>query len=117
MSLMLPILADNARILAGSFRSMTTANTTSKTALVQRGTVLTLSSFKEDGKFRIALRIEVREPRDRYVTEIRDITNMAFDGSRLIIEAECARAEYRTVETLDPIPCRCPGTNPTYSIY
>ena len=113
---MLPILADNARILAGSFRSMTTANTTSKTALVQRGTVLTLSSFKEDGKFRIALRMEVREPRDRYTTEIRDVTNVAFDGSRLIIESDCARAEYKVVESFEPCQ-RCPGTNPTYSIY
>ena len=114
---MLPILADNARILAGSFRSMNAANTASKTAVVQRGTVLTLSCVRDDGDVRIILKIEVKEPRDRYTTEIRDITNMAFDGSRLIIEAECARAEYRTVETLDPIPCRCPGTNPTYSIY
>ncbi|MGN0137752.1 MAG: hypothetical protein ACI381_04000 [Candidatus Methanomethylophilaceae archaeon] len=113
----LPILADNSRILAGSFRSMTTANTTSKTALVQRGTVLTLSSFKEDGELRIAFRMDVREPRDRYVSEIRDITNMAFDGTRLIIESDCARMEYRVVESLDPVPCRCPGTNPTYSIY
>ena len=114
---MLPILADNARILAGSFRSMNAANTASKTAVVQRGTVLTLSCVRDDGDVRIILKIEVKEPRDRYTTEIRDITNMAFDGSRLIIEAECARAEYRTVETLDPIPCRCRGTNPTYSIY
>ena len=113
---MLPILADNARILAGSYRSMTTANTTSKTALVQRGTVLTLSSFKEDGVLRVSLKMEVKEPRDRYTTEIRDITNMAFNGEMLIVETETSVHRFYTIEEFPPVkPAPC--YKPTYTYW
>ena len=113
---MLPILADNARILAGSYRSMTTANTSSKTALVQRGTVLTLSSFKEDGVLRVSLKMEVKEPRDRYVNEIRDITNMAFNGEMLIVETEASVHRFYTIEEFPPVkPAPC--YKPTYTYW
>lgn len=113
---MLPILADNARILAGSYRSMTTANTSSKTALVQRGTVLTLSSSKEDGVLRVSLKMEVKEPRDRYVNEIRDITNMAFNGEMLIVETETSVHRFYTIEEFPPVkPAPC--YKPTYTYW
>ena len=113
---MLPILADNARILAGSYRSMTTANTSSKTALVQRGTVLTLSSFKEDGVLRVSLKMEVKEPRDRYTTEIRDITTMAFTGEMLIVETENSVHRFYTIEEFPPVkPAPC--YKPTYTYW
>lgn len=116
MSLMLPILADNARILAGSFRSMNAANTASKTAVVQRGTVLTLSCVRDDGDVRIILKIEVKEPRDRYTTEIRDITNMAFTGETLIVETDTAVHRFVTIEEFPPVkPAPC--YKPTYTYW
>lgn len=113
---MLPILVDNARLIAGAFRSMSAAKGRAETSAVQRGTVITLRSTVDGPVFRITFKVDVREPRDRYTTEIRDVTNVAFDGSRLIIESDCARAEYKVVESFEPCR-RCPGTNPTYSIY
>ena len=113
---MLPILVDNARLIAGAFRSMSVAKGRAETSAVQRGTVITRRSTVDGPVFRITFKVDVREPRDRYTTEIRDVTNVAFDGSRLIIESDCAKAEYKVVESFEPCQ-RCPGTNPTYSIY
>lgn len=114
---MLPILVDNARLIAGAFRSMSVAKGRAETAAVQRGTVITLQSTTDGPVFRIIFKVDVREPRDRYTMEIRDVTNVAFDGTRLIIESDCIRAEYKVVESLDPPSCKCPGTNLAYSIY
>lgn len=104
---MLAISDENARLIAGTFRSASQHGVRADTSVTQRGAVFSLAS-KVDGPYHtVIFKADVKDRHDRYVMEIRDVTNVAYVGDALVIESDRLSLRVPTVESLGPPP-ECP---------
>ncbi len=107
----LPILADNAEMLASAFRALSAAQRTSKTEVEQKGSTLTLSSWKDGKVYRNSLVIKFRDEvhHDSFSLEMRDLTALFVKDDMLIVQTEGIELRFGIVEEL---PCTCPPYRP-----
>lgn len=104
---MLAITDENARLIAGTYRSASQQGVRSNTKVTQRGTVFSLVS-KVDGPYHsVIFKADVKDRQDRHVIEIRDVTNAAYVGDALVIESGELSLRIPTAESLGPPP-ECP---------
>lgn len=103
----LPILADNAEMLASAFRALSAAQRTSKTEVEQKGSTLTLSSWKDGRVYRNSLVIRFRDEvhHDSFSLEMRDLTALFVKDDMLIVQTEGIELRFGIVEEL---PCPPP---------
>ncbi len=106
---MIPLLTENARLLANAFRSMSSAGSDSETTVTQPGYDIRLSSEYRERHFHVCIRIEVRECRERYTMEMNDITGIMTTADKLVIQND--RMTWGIL-TADELP-RPPGPVPT----
>ncbi len=103
---MIPILTDNARMLASAYRNLSAAQKESRTEVVQQGVTLTLSSWKDGRIYRNSLVVSYRDDihHDRYDIELRDLVALTVVDDMLIIQTEFGELVLDTVEEFVPAP-------------
>ena len=113
---MIPILTDNARMLASAYRNLSAAQKESRTEVVQQGVTLTLSSWKDGRIYRNSLVVSYRDDvhHDRYDIELRDISAMAIIDSKLIVQTDGVELKFDAVDELPPSARPCPYPGPPY---
>lgn len=106
---MLPVLLDNARLLASAYRNLSAAQNESRTEVRQTGMVLTLSSWKNGRMYRNSFSVEVRdhENHDRYYMEMRDVTSVQATSDKLVVQSDVATWTFKVVEELDSCKRHC----------
>lgn len=104
---MLAITDENARLIAGTYRSASQQGVRTDTTVTQKGAVFSLSS-KVDGPYHtVIFKADVKDRHDRYAIEVRDVTHVAYVGDALVIESGMLSLRVPTVESLGPPP-ECP---------
>lgn len=110
---MLPVLLDNARLLAAAYRNLSAAQNEFTTEVRQEGLTLTLSSWKCNRMYRNSLTVEVKDVpnHDRYVMELRDITALMATNTKMVVQTDQVTWEFKVVEDLEPVTddCSCRG--------
>ncbi len=118
---MIPILTDNARMLASAYRNLSAAQKESKVEVVQQGVTLTLSSWKDGRIYRNSLVVSYRDDthHDRYGIELRDLVALTVVDDMLVVQTEYGELVLDVVEEFVPAPwpgsaCVCPDPVPPY---
>ncbi len=109
---MMPILTDNARMLASAFRNLSAAQKESRTEVVQQGVAATLSTWKDGRIYRNSLVLSYRDDlhHDKYSIELRDLIAMAVVDDMLIVQTEDTELVLDVTDELVPAPW--PGSAP-----
>lgn len=111
MTVPIPILTDNAEMLASAYRALSAAQRTSKTNVEQKGATLTLSSWKDGRVYRNSLSIKFRDEvhHDSFSLEVRDLTALFVRDDRLVVQADGIELLFAVVDDLSfpagPCPC------------
>lgn len=103
----IPLLTDNARMLASAYSNLSAAQKESKTEVIQRGAHLTLSSWKDGRIYRNSLRISFRDEvkHDDYVLEMRDLIAVAIVDDQLVVQSEGIELRFDLADELPPACC------------
>lgn len=105
-----PILTDNAEMLASTYRNLSAAQKESKTEVIQRGVTLTLSSWRDGRIYRNAICVSFRDEvkHDKYSIEMRDLIAVAVIKDKLVIQADGVELKFDVVDELPPVHCPVP---------
>lgn len=114
MNVHVPILADNAEMLASAYRNLSAAQKESHTKVVQRGVTLELSSWMDGRVYRNSLTVTFRDEvrHDKFTLEMRDLIAVAVAGGKLVIQSDDVELKFKVVDELPPVCAPCPPCRP-----
>lgn len=104
------ILSDNAEMLASAFRSLSAAQKSSKTEVIQNGVTLVMESWKDGRIYRNSLRVSFRDEKhhDIYTVELRDLIAVAVVKDKFVVQTDTVELRFDVVDEIQPARCPCP---------